>query len=155
MGGSSAPGLSILTALNFMRNGRGLLQEGYDKVRLTCTHTIPGEFKQLGWFARSIMVRSSRLRSFNIGWLWFPGPRWLRTLGGGQTTSCRSRRVLKRYEAWPFYGSHMTSGLIHSFTSDYAAQVSRRACGVRFPIPHRYYQGETFAHAPGYPSRCN
>ncbi|KAM5535892.1 hypothetical protein V8D89_010510 [Ganoderma adspersum] len=31
VGGSSAPGLSILTALNFMRNGRGLLQEGYDK----------------------------------------------------------------------------------------------------------------------------
>ena len=48
MGGSSAPGLSILTALNFMRNGRGLLQEGYDKVRLTCAHIIPGEFKQLG-----------------------------------------------------------------------------------------------------------
>ncbi|KAM5535893.1 hypothetical protein V8D89_010511 [Ganoderma adspersum] len=33
VGGSSVPGLSILTALNFMRNGKAVLQEGYDKYR--------------------------------------------------------------------------------------------------------------------------
>ncbi|KAI1793056.1 cytochrome P450 [Ganoderma leucocontextum] len=31
VGGPSAPGLSILTALNFMRNGKEVLQEGYQK----------------------------------------------------------------------------------------------------------------------------
>ncbi len=33
VGGSGAPGLSILTALNFSRNGKELLEEGYQKVR--------------------------------------------------------------------------------------------------------------------------
>nr|VWO95511.1 Glucose transporter rco-3 [Ganoderma boninense] len=33
VGGSDAPGLSILTWFNFLRNGKELLQEGYQKVR--------------------------------------------------------------------------------------------------------------------------
>ena len=32
VGGSGAPGLAILTALNFWRNGKQLLEEGYQKV---------------------------------------------------------------------------------------------------------------------------
>ena len=32
LGGSSAPGLSYLTALNLMRNGKELINEGYHRV---------------------------------------------------------------------------------------------------------------------------